>query len=182
MANCSVCRTTLTLGNRDLASLRQLICGECAKKKARQTKIPSRAQAKKDQMQKVREKQASISRRLRGESDDRRPSYKRPMASDADHSSTAFIFHANLATFCLWVAQAISILLCVASLTYLPYSLYHLYAANLIDSVTGGSFATLLVITVVGFCFFYAMAIVFSDARAQRADRRVASGGRSRIS
>jgi hypothetical protein len=74
-------------------------------------------------MQKVREKQASISRRLRGESDDRRPSYKRSMASDADHSSPAFIFHANLATFCLLVAEAISILLCVASLAYLPYSL-----------------------------------------------------------
>lgn len=181
MTNCSGCGKRLTLTNRDLASLRESLCSECAKRKARELKKPRLSESERRER-----RQAEISHRLRSEKEDRRrrdeedvPSLSDPPVPSSRRlsrrptagvdSSLASVIHGKLTLFCLWVAQAVSILGCVGFLAWVPYTLYQSQQAKMLDALSGVEFAIQFGFTIVGFSYSYAMAIIFSKARSQRA-------------
>lgn len=184
MANCSECKTSLTWSNRDLASLKEPRCSKCA---TRRNKLKKKAA--RDLTSEVGRKQAAISRQLRSEretaeqTEEPNPSrpantpVARPRRRRPDRKSThnlqrslVTVSHKKLAVLSLWTAQITSILGCIGSLVLLPYNLYQRQQIETLNQLTGIEIGILLVGTFVGFLYSYAMAILFANARHQRAE------------
>ena len=73
-----------------------------------------------------------------------------------------------VAAFCLWLAQVASIMGCIISVSYPLHVAYTLLETNMHGSQGVSVWVMLMMATVLGFCYSYAMALVFSHVRTAR--------------
>jgi hypothetical protein len=95
---------------------------------------------------------------------------KRHSGNMRDDSSPLKAVHEAFAPFFLWLAQILSILGCLLSITYPIYVFLQLNKAELAGGLTPLWYAAIGGSSICGFIYSYAMAVVFSRTRASHKD------------